>query len=383
MSLSTSPSEPVLDAWRLLPNFASQRVAETPVVLVGTGAVGRPLANLLTTSGFQRFLLVDPAIYAHRNLRTQCSPSELERPKAIATAEDLQSLCVTDVQARVCGIEDLQLGELPEQALVIAAVDHRAADIAATRMTLTLRSGPLVKVNVEPYALTASIRAYHLAGEVEVCPVCQFTARQIDEQRPRRSCDGSAIEPRATGSPRALCHVAASAAALACAQIIGSPDDLAKTWIDWQWQLSLRTGVATRSRLMANPACRMSHERPWDVIERLDARGLTLRELLQRTPLAEETGASVSFSSPVCEQVVCNHCRSVKTGWQAVRADDSCACGGTWLAAPLSTFTQLPLERLASALDQPFSDWQLPTGVLIGFSSSGQRVAFLCEEGRR
>jgi hypothetical protein len=383
MSLSHPSTEPVLDAWRWLPNFDGRCVAGTPVVLVGAGAVGRPLAGLLATSGFQRYLIVDPRTYGQRHLLTQCTQQEIDRPKAEVTAEDLRALGVADAEARACGVEDLQPGEWPEHALVVAAVDHRAADIAATRTALTLRSGPFVKVNVEPYALTASIRAYNLAGDVEVCPVCQFTARQIDEQRPLRSCDGSAIEPRATGSPRALCHLAASTAALICTQIIGSAKDLAQSWINSQWQLSLRTGIATRSRLVANPTCRMSHEPQWDTIERLQESELTLHKLLQRAPAATTGSASVSFSVSVCDRVVCDNCRSVNAGWQAGRVPDLCACGGTWLAAPLSTLTQLPLQQLAPVLDQPFSVWRFPSGVMIGFSSASHRVAFLCREDRR
>jgi hypothetical protein len=75
--------------WPSNPEMDWSRLADCPVVLVGTGAIGRPLADVLAFLGSRRFVLIDPNSYRERSIVTQCAPAEVGRFKAEVVAEQL------------------------------------------------------------------------------------------------------------------------------------------------------------------------------------------------------------------------------------------------------------------------------------------------------
>jgi tRNA A37 threonylcarbamoyladenosine dehydratase len=71
-----------------------QLVADANVVLVGAGAVGRPLLRGLAQLGLRRAVIVDPKRYRERSIHSQCRPEEVGRLKAEVVAEELTALGV-------------------------------------------------------------------------------------------------------------------------------------------------------------------------------------------------------------------------------------------------------------------------------------------------
>src|SRR5262249_38268039 len=168
---------------------------------------------------------------------------------------------------------------------------------------------PLVKVNVEPALLVASIRTYDLRpGQVEVCPECQLTEEQYTRQRHPASCDGGSEQP--TGRPRALCQGAAGAAALALAQVVGCPERLARRWFGRQWLLPLVGGQSSWSLLTPKPDCRWEHGRHWQQLRRLEhgPERITLADLLRESGWQGREDVRLRFSAPVATQARCQAC---------------------------------------------------------------------------
>jgi len=363
-----------------LPHMEWERMQQATPVLVGAGAVGRPLAEHLAFLGMRRCVIADPKRYKPQSRVSQCEPAEVGRFKAEVLADRLVRLGV-DAQAMVEDIASVPPGIIEPESLVLVSVDNRRADIAAGRLAAMMRSR-LLKVNVAPEYLMVSIRAYDLRADVvPLCLECQMTEEQYPDQHHPLSCDGGPEQP--TGSPRALCSLAASAAALAAAQIICSPHHWAQRWFGRQWQQMLLGGTSAMLDLKANPACRWDHDCHWPNLERLPTGpGKTrLADLLAKTGGAELEEAELIFSARLATQGRCERCHANQQTVQWLPQADcrfgSCHCGGTLMAVPFYTHDRLPLSVLAQQLDAPLSAWGVPPLAVVSIKTARDQRSFV------
>lgn len=372
--------------WPSLAALDCARLAACPVVLVGVGAIGRPLAEQLAYLGFRRFVLIDPKYYRERSVASQCEPHEIGRPKAAVVAERLMSLGAEAIPL-TADVDDVEPGFVEPDAVIVVSADNRRAEIVANRLAGAMRVR-LVKANVEPSLLIASVRSYDLRGEhPAVCLECHLTDAQYAAQRHPVSCDGSE-DGRPTGSPRALCQVAAGGAALIVAQLAGLPAHWTRQWYGRQWQLSLLTGQATGSELPPNAECRWDHALHWPNLRRLPGgpAELSLATLFELASCPHPARAHLRFSSSVATQARCIRCQQVidLVCWCRQLADPvgSCACGGQLMAIPYWTYTEMAAELLQLHWLQPLADWGVPSRAIIAIeSSAGPTSAFVVGTG--
>ena len=284
-----------------------QLVSAGRVVLVGAGAVGRPLVRGLAQLGLRRAIVVDPKRYRERSVFSQCQPDEVGRLKAEVVAAELVAMGVEAV-ALPRDVEHVPPGYFAE-SLVIVSVDNRRAEILANRQAGRMRR-PLLKVNIEPLFLTTSLRFVDFSHTpTDVCLECQMSDAHYADQRHPLSCDGEEAG-RPTASPRPLCELAANAGALVASQILGSPHYWAKAWCNRQWQANLLGGQTQLSELPAKHDCRWDHAAGWPNIARLNRPldKLTLAELILAAGFAEDR-AQVRFSGQATTRLRCDSCQ--------------------------------------------------------------------------
>ena len=356
-----------------------QLVAGASVVLVGAGAVGRPLIRGLAQLGLRRAVIVDPKRYRERSVHSQCRPEEVGRLKAEVVAEELLALGVQAV-ALPRDIEHVPPGYF-ENSLVIVSVDNRRAEILTNRQAGRMRR-PLLKANIEPLFLTASLRFYDFShAPTEVCLECQMSDAHYADQHHPLSCDGEGAA-RPTASPRPLCELAANAGALIAAQILGSPHYWANNWRNRQWQANLLGGQSQVSGLPPKLNCRWDHSACWNNLIRFDRPldQLTLAELIFATGMAVER-AYIKLSTQATTRVRCNACGASQRLLRTIcRLDDElgrCDCGGALCATPFYCFDHLAADDLAPWLDWPLSMCGVERLSVVSVADDNRESSFL------
>lgn len=362
--------------WPELPDLDWSLMAQAQFVFVGTGAVNRPLARQLAWLGMKRCLLIDPKAYKPQSIISQCEPDEVGLYKAEVIAKELAFFGI-EATALAQDVDVVPPGYLDESSLMIVAVDNRRADICANRLAARMRC-PIVKINVEPMYLTASIRCYDLSqAPTPICLECQMTDRHYEQQLHPLSCDGG--PEQSTGSPRPLCHFAADGGALAIAQIVGSPDHWAKRWWGRQWQQNLLGGQGSFSGLHPNPHCRWDHSENWGSVMRISS-ATSLAALANLAEFDESGALQVEFSARVANRLVCSQCQEQRNGfWWVSELEKpvlTCPCGGNAFALPFFTHRRLPVTQLAEVWDKPLSDWGVGPGSILRFSTEKKTQTF-------
>ncbi len=365
-----------------LPGVDWSLLAKTHFVFVGTGAVNRPLARQLAWLGMKRCLLIDPKAYKPQSVISQCEPDEVGLFKAEVLAKELASFAI-EATPLVQDVDVVPPGFLEDNSLMIVAVDNRRADICANRLAAKMHC-PIVKINVEPAYLTASIRSYNLRqSPPPICLECQMTDRHYEQQLHPLSCDGGGTE-QATGSPRPLCHLAANAGALAIAQLVGSPDHWANRWWGQQWQQNLLGGQGSFSELHPNPHCRWDHSETWGSWTRipLDAE-TSLATLTHLGEFGDPTSIGVECSGRVATRLVCSQCQEQRMGrWWVNELDKplvQCSCGGEAFALPFFTHRKLSYPQLAEVWEKPLAEWGIGPGSVLRLSTDRFTRSFCIE----
>ncbi|MBL8929311.1 MAG: ThiF family adenylyltransferase [Kineosporiaceae bacterium] len=116
-----------------LHGVVSEKIAESPVLVVGSGSGGSQTAVALVRSGIEQIVLVDPDTVAPENLsRSMYTVQDLGRPKVEALASHLREIN----PAVRCTTEQIALQDVPRQviadlvqdaAVVVAATDDPSA----------------------------------------------------------------------------------------------------------------------------------------------------------------------------------------------------------------------------------------------------------------
>ncbi len=116
---------------RHVPGWDQEALANATVIIMGVGALGNVVAQILATSGVGRLILCDPDTVSASNLsRTPLfRPQHVGQAKVDAAAETLTALAPdTTIDGRCAGlVNGVGLAELRDADLVIGCLDSRGA----------------------------------------------------------------------------------------------------------------------------------------------------------------------------------------------------------------------------------------------------------------
>jgi hypothetical protein len=349
------------------------------VVHVGYGSIARPLSQLLAEAGARRFVLIDPKEYKPSSVDSQCELSEVATRKVDAGKQRLEELGA-EVTNYASDFYSVPEGVIGPNALVVATVDNRRADIGANRVAARAGSR-LLKVNVEPQLDAVGVRAYDFRRETKLCVECQFGEREYADRHPQ-SCDGPG-EERATNTPRWLSEFAAGIGVMAAADLAADGPETAR-WYEQDVQYFRERNEFTRSRLTPNAHCRFAHsDRRWANCVRLldDLEELTLRRLFREARVGVDARAAIRFCQKVTLSGRCSACQKqlplVRWLSDLNVPIGRCACGGGVYAIGYWTFAEVTLDRLVGVLDSPLAEWGVEPGAVIEISGGERRRAFV------
>lgn len=102
------PEAPESPAARERSHDRRKYLASRTAMLVGVGALGTPLAILLRSLGFRRFLLVDPKKHKESGIRTQCQPGDVGVAKVHALSRQLLALGAEAAVPLASAVEDIE-----------------------------------------------------------------------------------------------------------------------------------------------------------------------------------------------------------------------------------------------------------------------------------
>jgi hypothetical protein len=174
-------------------------LAQVHVTLVGCGAVGSYVADLLYREGVRRFRLVDPDTYRPGNAIRHAAPAELVgRSKVQAVAEGLDALGL--------GAPDVEFQEVrlstPDHALQLMRGTDLVIDAtAATRATALLRwaaeatGQPVISVCVQRDGCIARVDRFPLHGSEQHLPAVPLLTGGSPPLRERGCSDAVSPTP--------------------------------------------------------------------------------------------------------------------------------------------------------------------------------------------
>lgn len=108
--------------------FDLERLATTPVAIIGVGAIGRQVALGLATMGVKNITLYDGDTVGPENMGVQgYRPDQLEMPKVVATAKDLELILADAPGVEITAVEAMYGGESPQHEVIFSCVDSMDA----------------------------------------------------------------------------------------------------------------------------------------------------------------------------------------------------------------------------------------------------------------
>jgi molybdopterin/thiamine biosynthesis adenylyltransferase len=162
--------------WRRVLNFLSdflpdtevesrfEQVRQTPVMIVGTGAVGSWVANQLVRTGFTRFTLVDDDVVDHSNLnRSLFAAPDVGKRKTTALRASLlrtnPNVEVNEQSVRI--VEAVQLHDLmeglPSHCIVVNCADQPSVDATSALVDEACKRSGMAYVIAGGYNLHLSL----------------------------------------------------------------------------------------------------------------------------------------------------------------------------------------------------------------------------------
>lgn len=226
------------------------------VAVVGAGGnIGSHLVpHLARIDSIAHVLLVDPERYTKANLRTQhFAADEVDQPKAEVQAQRLRRLNPgLSVKPLVSEIENVPWGRLSVDVL-LSCVDSRATRLYLNLVACRLELG---WIDAGVGGSADLVRATTLAPHEErACFECSWDERDYAALEPRYSCSrDSEVLSTAAVSTSSLGAVAAGMQIFELNRLLVDPEAPGTELI-----LDLTSGNSFRSKLDANPHCRLSH----------------------------------------------------------------------------------------------------------------------------
>jgi hypothetical protein len=325
-------------------------------LLIGAGALGRPIGKYLVSVGISRFVVVDPKRYRPTST-SQCYPDEVGLHKALVVAEKLRRQGARAI-ALPRALEHVEPGIAGPRSFLVVSTDTLSGQRGAHDVAFHLRL-PLFTVHVEPAYLLASLRFFDYSQRrVRCCLVCGWTERHFATQEAATSCEPRAERP--TASPRALSAFAAGWAALLIASAL-TRDDARDALRDREFLLSPLGHLYRSSELTPNPDCRL-HTQRRARLRRLtaSARDVNLKDLAALAGAGGDSTVRVrGLRARFALRGRCVRCGQEAGGcWWVLdpaRPLGRCTCGGRIFAVPYFTFESLSRNELAEHWDRPLA----------------------------
>lgn len=254
------------------PGDAGERLGKLRVLVVGCGAVGRPIAQALARLGILVLGLVDPKAYRPVNRFTQpMRPGEVALPKAEVTARECKDISPkTRVRFMAAPFDRVSPADLTGFDAVLMATDNLLAESQVGQACLHFGI-PLVHAAVHGATMVAQVRVYRNLTAASVTPACGFSDHELELMagEARFACGGAAedaaedaAEPAVAGPPtRSFAALSGLAASLAVTQLLRLVLDLGEPVADTQLEFCAFTNRAVVSALPRRRACSCDHAR--------------------------------------------------------------------------------------------------------------------------
>lgn len=247
---------------------ATERLGKLRVLVVGSGAVGRLIAQALARLGICVLGVVDPKAYRPVNRFTQpMRPAEVALPKAEVTARECKDISpATRVRFMVAPFDRVSPAELAGFDAVLMATDNLLAESQVGQACLHFGI-PLIHAAVHGATMVAQVRLYRNLTAASVTPACGFSDHELELMagEVRFACGGAAedaAEPAVAGPPtRSFAALSGLAASLAVTQLLRLVLDLGQPVADTQLEFCAFTNRAVVSPLPRRRACSCDHVR--------------------------------------------------------------------------------------------------------------------------
>lgn len=324
------------------------------VVIVGTGAIGGSLADdVARIPALRSAMLVDPDRVEARNVLSQhVVLTDVHHPKVTVHRRRMRRINPQlIVEAWRMPVQRVPLGAL-RNAVILSAPDNREVRRYLGEVAWCL-GAVLIDSGVEPSGWLARVTGY-LPGADNACPQCQFSEAEYQQLTQRYLCDNGATPPAPTNAPAALGSIAAALQALELHKLLAGAHD--QLLIDRQVVIDLMHHRHFVTKLRRNPACRFSHEPPWQIVDLATAPDeLTIDQLFA---VACPDAAAPTLRVPGTDfiaRLTCRLCGAQRTLLRLANrlrpAEARCrACGGELLATGMDVRARLGAADMPPAL---------------------------------
>ncbi len=307
------------------------------VVIVGLGAIGRPVARLLArTPCVGALALVDFDIYEPKNTQDQfATQEEIGQTKVEATARECRRMHPgLDMAGHACMAEDIPLGLYLDSDLVIGALDNNLARMHLNQICFRLGVEYVdAAVNAWPeagglFARVTTVLPNAQGEDGTACLQCEWTESTYDRLEQRTSCLDGRLRSRPTLAPMALSNLAASYAALEAGKILGGQTQAVAREV-------LLDAANHTSRVLMDRTkradCRFAHDR-WEIQRLKGGTSCSFGQVLRRAA-SDLSCTHAALMGPFDRRLVCERCgRTVETIRLHGRPAPACdCCGGRWV----------------------------------------------------
>jgi len=347
-------------------------------MLVGVGALGTPLAILLRSLGFRRFLLVDPKKHKKSGIRTQCQPGDVGIAKVHALSRRLLDLGAEAAVPLASAVEDIEPGWAGPDAVVVSTCDRLSGTRAASDLALAMRL-PFFRLQVEPAYEYATLSSFdYRQSTVSCCVTCGWSDDDFLAQEQVHSCAPGAERP--TGSPRALSSFAAGWGALTLARALAP--DLPQDSAPWNQQLSFTPMCqeVVTSALPRLASCECQRQRPALVRLASQPVDVSFMDLLERSGCLAKR-CWLRGSGELARRARCQGCGTEVPGHWWVRGDGPCGrcatCQGDLHAIPRLTLASFRANEITAHLDAPLASFGVPPRATVTITENERSVTFV------
>ncbi len=245
-----------------------ERLDDLRALVIGTGAVGGPLAVDLARLAPAQIGIVDPGIFKAQSVATQpIQPGEVGCCKAELMARRCKEISPrTRVLYYPGAVQELSLVELAQFNMAILATDNLFAEVESGRHCTALGI-PMIQGSVQGETMVVHVRFFGNASADSPCPACGFGRQEWDlfGSEVSFSCEGAAaatprpeVATQPTMSTSGQCGLAAS---LVINQVLRATLRLGAPVEDSLLEYCGMTHRSHLSALRRNPDCPCEHRR--------------------------------------------------------------------------------------------------------------------------
>ena len=301
-----------------VPGWNQNSLLRATVAIIGVGALGNVVAQILAQAGVGRLILCDPDIVEASNLsRTPLfRPEQIGAAKVDAAAETLAAMApgIELSPRRAALVSGVGLAELRDADMVIGCLDSRAARVRLAGRCGLVRA-PWIDAGTSPWG--GEVRPYLDADGP--CYSCSLTAAERSIGDARHSCANMAPAPAAGAHVAASSLVASWTATLALRVLMSLPVAARTIRIDGERG---QAGLIEESR---DPDCPF-HD-PIDPIPAHRRLPLSHRATVAELVRALEPESRILLWQPAMREARCLRCGHCDNSWARVERRPCPRCG--------------------------------------------------------